>query len=220
MAQFTFGDHAFPTKTAARDFIRLVISNYKTGQRMGDSDVEFFLALVREHHRHADQKLHKPVVGIEVRSDPTFPRTRQLWLIYDDGTENDVSWTVCLNPKDHVADVKAAARQAIKKQITEQRDFLLMLYDRCELTGAELSYKNCHVDHYPISFADLLDSWMRENGLRFEDVKVNPPTPGDVITCMIDPEQLQSWQDYHGRHARFRLLSPEGHLRQKKVACG
>lgn len=212
MAKFEFGEYSFRTKAEAKTAIQKIVSQYRDGEILSQPHYAFIIALVAAHHRHAKEKLKYPVSVIVVRTNPVYKALKGFWLRYEDGTECDVSWTKCLSPIDHKGDVRAACRVAIKRQIVEAREFLMMLDDTCPITGDAISFKNCHVDHHPVSFLAILESWLLNQGYGYEDVKVSETVPGETETFLVDGIQLISWQNFHNKHAQYRLVSPRaGH---------
>lgn len=108
-----------------------------------------------------------------------------------------------------------ALRRAIDDQIGQYRGKHKAAHNGKyvdEVDGKVLSPSQSHVDHYPVSFARLVDTWLAEQQCTLEDVVVEA-TVGDfggVVMC--DDAQRRSWQDYHRRYATLRVVSKERNL--------
>ena len=78
--------------------------------------------------------------------------------------------------------------------------------------GKVLSPRDSHVDHYPISFMRLVDTWLAQQQCGFEDIAVNS-TVGDFKgAVMSNDTQRRSWQEYHREHAKLRIVSKERNI--------
>ncbi len=121
------------------------------------------------------------------------------------------------------AEVIAAMREAIRYQIDEYRAELREL--RASVDKNSLLYKEliicpltrkrligaCHVDHWGKPFIQIADEWLASLGFEaYSNIMLNRGRlPNDI---------LQSWQDYHKKHAKLQLVSKSANL--KKGASG
>ena len=78
--------------------------------------------------------------------------------------------------------------------------------------GRELAPLDSHVDHYPVSFARLVDMWCAEQRYDVKDIAVEA-TVGDFGgVVMSNDAQRRSWQNYHRQHALLRVVSKARNL--------
>ena len=112
-------------------------------------------------------------------------------------------------------DAISALRRAVEDQIIKYRAKHRRAHNGKyvdEVDGKVLAPENSHVDHYPVSFARLVDTWLAEQKYSFEDV-VTEATVGDFGgVVMSDEAQRKNWQDYHREHAQLRIVSEQRNL--------
>ena len=114
----------------------------------------------------------------------------------------------------HFNAVKAAMRNAVLGQLKSFRAVASMPTE-CYLTGKVLRKGNrTDVDHVGCSFAELADSFMVSNGLRYTDVTlIGPPTGKKFKDSIL----WSGWQDYHEERAEFALVCASANRRK---GCG
>lgn len=112
-------------------------------------------------------------------------------------------------------DTISALRRSVEDQINEYRVKHKRLHNGKyvdEVDGKVLSPLNSHVDHYPISFARLVDTWLAEQKYSLEDI-VTKATIGDFSGVVMSNEaQRKNWQKYHRKHAQLRIISKQRNL--------
>lgn len=112
-------------------------------------------------------------------------------------------------------DFLVALRSAINDQISAYRRKHKVAHGGTyvdEVDGKRLAPLDSHVDHYPISFARLVDMWLAEQQYGFEDI-VTEATVGEFNgVVMSNDTQRRSWQDFHRDHAVLRIVSKERNL--------
>ena len=114
----------------------------------------------------------------------------------------------------HYNAVKAAMRNAVLKQLKSFRALATMPTE-CYLTGKVLRKGNrTDVDHVGCSFAELADSFMVLNDLRYTDVALVGPPTGKKFK---DSTLWLGWQDFHEERAEFALVCASANRRK---GCG
>lgn len=112
-------------------------------------------------------------------------------------------------------DTMDALRKAVDDQISEHRCKHRKAHNGKYVDvvdGKTLSPLDSHVDHYPISFARLVDMWFAEQQYGFEDIAIEA-TVGEFNGVMMSNDaQCRSWQDFHREHAALRVVSKERNL--------
>lgn len=108
-----------------------------------------------------------------------------------------------------------AMRRAVEDQIIRYRAKHRRVHNGKyvdEVDGKVLSPLKSHVDHYPVSFARLVDTWLAEQKCSLEDIATEA-TVGDFGgVVMSDEAQRKNWQDYHREHAQLRIVSEQRNL--------
>lgn len=103
----------------------------------------------------------------------------------------------------HYNMVKVAMRNGIKSQLSEFRSSV-KLPTFCFLSGRELRRgSKADVDHTGMSFSEIADSFLSENGLVYTDISLEgPPT----AKRFRDKELWEEWQAYHLAKANLSLV--------------
>ena len=82
---------------------------------------------------------------------------------------------------------------------------------RCPVTGDVIRTSDAHVDH-EIPFEELLRRFLEEEGVKLGDVEVEPPEDEVTMAKLSDAALSKSWQDFHWKNARLRLVSVRANL--------
>ena len=137
--------------------------------------------------------------------------TRTFYLVRNDGSETDFSYMKCLNPPSNKKGALDAARYLVREQIKDFKD--KSFNGKCELTGVDITYDNCHVDHIPpLSFDALFSDFCRSierDVNQMETVKIGDMQIGRVF---VETWISEAWQDYHRQFAKLRVVSIKANL--------
>lgn len=217
MAKFQIGARVYASKGQATDAVRVVRDKYRCGETVSDPEDVRFLVDLLLLHPHADQKVGPGVQYFTVEMNQHG--TAGFWLTRVDGTRTDWSFVACLTPPTHRKEVLSALRTAIQDQIWAFRDscFLSAFEIACVVTQERITRETAHVDHEK-PFADLVEMWLSEMCLTFDEIPVNPTVDGNTETSLGQFVHLLSWQNFHRQHARLRMVSAKantGLLRRK-----
>ena len=116
-----------------------------------------------------------------------------------------------LNPRSRVY---AALRHHVEEQIN---DWSYQNPDCgvCPITGEKLTNKTAQVDHYPIPFIQIVDSWLKLQEHYFRDydhiskrwIRYNSTLKRVQI---VEPSVRDGWREHHRKHAQYRYISASG----------
>ena len=207
----------FKTKTALAEEVRGLVARQRVNRPVTGADLRFLLALFRHHYQWAD-KCGPGVAAVEVRwnHEPGHAPTKGLWLTRADGSEVDISWRVCLDGKNRMADLKTAFRHEVGDQVRAfaEAEFLLGPV-RCPVTDELVPHRHgADVDHAPpVTFDRLVADFLAASGLSADPAAVPvEDVPGRVyLTRLADRQLGQAWQEFHRSKAVLRVLSRAGH---------
>lgn len=208
------GEVQFPSQKAALDFARQIRDRYVDGEKITRSDA-VFLADLLSLHPEADQKFGVGITHFSVQTDAVFGKTRHFVVHRKDGTSTDFSFKSCIEGSSAKRDALSALREAVAEQITgfKQAAFAGKTDVPCAVRGTPTSFRDAHVDHIPPrTYAALVTGWLRHEGLNLEDIAVTLPADNQVLTTMVGKEQMASWQQFHKKHAKLRILCSEANL--------
>lgn len=204
---FDLGPETFRTKSAARDRVRKLLNEWPLGQPLTDHDRAMVLAAVARHP-DAARKIGPGVQSIVVREQPPY-NSRGFWLIRTDGSDVDVSYRECFQPSTPAAKVHTALRMEVTDQISAFRLGALVPGVTCpggiSPCGRVLeNTPDTHVDHHDPLFHELVSSFAQAfGGIRNLHTRSVERGIGDYL---VNRAIAGMWRDFHGQHARLRLL--------------
>jgi hypothetical protein len=208
------GERKFPSQRAALEFARTIRDRYDDGEEITGGDAAFLEELLRLHPE-ANQKLGEGISYFSVQPDPVFGTTRHFVVHRKDGTSTDFSFKSCIEGSSARRDALSALREGVADQITgfKNSEFAGKTEVRCGVRGTLTKFRNAHVDHIPPrTYAALVTGWLRQQRITLEDIAVTPPADNQVLTTMTDEKQVESWQRFHRKYARLRIVCSEANL--------
>jgi hypothetical protein len=206
---YTLGGITFQSKDKIKKHVQSLIKSHKIGDTIDDPVLNDLLT----YHPEWGEKskgLKRLYLGRIYVAHARVYSTNVL-IERDDCLDGmDISWNYCIkdclnrNPispdlllNDHIIKVKAAARGAILEQIEPYR------------------LKGMHVDHcYPRTFSRLLFLFMKLHKLTFLQIEVESIDGVTGGVTWKDKSMLQSWQAFHARLAKLRVLTPDQNQKQ------
>lgn len=211
----------FKSAAALARHTRSVIESYQDGQMMSSEHAAFVFDLIARRHDKPDEKLIPErigeLVGIRVRHQsgcPQFGKSRtnrnHCLVVYADGTEIDFSWVGCctgsFSPE---RDANHALRRAAEPHVREfkKRRFMAVGGNpTCDETGDALTWESCQVDHYPLTWAAMVDEFLAVEGIAIGDIPVVSVVPEGGCR-LADQEFAERFERFHQARATLRLVS-------------
>jgi len=132
-----------------------------------------------------------------------------------DGSVTDISCRIDrIKRRDVWYEFSIACRFVIKPQIDEFRRvmFAKSAIQKCPYTGEALSPEGCHVDHHPITFNEIVQSFIDKHQISDLESIVSNPADNQWFPLITDPLIANSFFVHHKRTATLRLLSSHGNL--------
>lgn len=189
---YTLGGIRYATKKSIENRCRELL---KTLGPTPASEFSFLFDLLRMH-RQAEQKIGCGVLRFKIVANKEHWNAHGFALDRLDGSPTDWSYRHCLYPPSHKQEVLKALRYVIRPQIEALN----------ALPGE-------HVDHeFPLTFQALVDMFLREKSLTYDDISVNPTIDNDVVTRLADPTLSEAWFLFHKINAKLRIVSAKQNL--------
>ena len=210
----TIGERQFPSQKAALAFAREIRDRYSDGDKIAPPD-EMFLGDLLRLHPGADQKIGTGVASFSVQTDPIFGKTRHFVVHRKDGSSTDFSFISCIEGSSVRRDTLSALREAVSDQITGFKNdaFAGKTEVLCSVRHLPTDFRDAHVDHIPPrTFSALLTGWLRCEGIDLDKVEVTPPMDNQHLTTMTNDSQIESWQQFHRKYARLRIVCSSANL--------
>ncbi len=213
---FVLGDHSFPTKKDAVEYIQGIL--HGNHDRQLEPVNETFVRAILDRHPDRDSKIGCGVRSIRVVRNPDFPTTWCFWLVRIDGTSTDFSFKECLKPSTHKQKVRAALRNLVSSQVEEFKNHFFVTRDVkiCPLSGVEMRPSTSHVDHAAPQFVELADSWSSTEG-GYDAISLITGQDGQAIDLVKDLAKASRWYVYHQHNAVLRVVDGTANLSRSKA---
>lgn len=162
---------------------------------------------------HADlsEKIGVGLVAIEVRA--ALYGTRCFYIARLDGSGTDFSYLKCLQNPTPKADVRNAARAAVRADLNLKKVYRLALPGGavCDVTGMPITAENSHVHHAPPMFDVLVDGWVETVG-GYEAIAANLLNGDNVHGNYFCEMDAASWLTWHTHRANLLLVHRDANL--------
>lgn len=216
------GGVSFRNNAELKRHVAAIVSAKADGELLPEAEFGFVVDLIRRRHAAPDEKLipslADQVVGIRVRHQSGCPQwgrsktnVNHLFVVYADGSEIDFSWRRCCeNDFSPERDADQAMRRAVVPDIIayKKERFLPVGGQRtCAVTGADLSWGTCQVDHWPLTWVAIRDRFLADEGVGLGDVAVTKHPLGGHI--LADARFAERFIGFHRREAKLRLVTAE-----------
>ena len=73
-----------------------------------------------------------------------------------------------------------------------------------------------HVDHYNLTFEELVDNWMKIKGMEYLYQRINMNEQMSTITKFVDENLVEEFVLYHDQHTHLRVVTKEENLSSLK----
>jgi hypothetical protein len=212
------GPHQFPTKDAAKAYIRSILARYTPGDLVEGEDHKTLIELTLRHPRSAE-KVGAGVDRFRVILGP-YGRSRAYEILRSDGTKTDISFPKCVDgDPPHRTLVLRSLRFVVEPDVNALRQLLfrdLIGSDGrlpCEMTGARLLPTEGHLDHIaPHTFLRLVTMFLEAHGLDIDTVPLAPSRDGEIGRRLLDAQLADLFRSFHAHAARLRFIAARENL--------
>jgi len=216
------GGKNFKTKTSLTAYCKYVLNNAHLNTFL-EGEWNLVLSDVLRMHACFDGKTQGQDFKIGVRKCPINPRNRQFFILREDGTDTDFSYIKAISEsQDKLGRLKEALRVSIKDQtVAFKDDYFKQNQDRsgyvvCPETGLKIKLKDCHIDHYPKQFDEIVKEWADLYDVISEEVAMRHPGDNATVWVVEDQSLMESFQQYHLENASYRIVLNKVNLQRKK----
>jgi len=213
------GGEVFRSKAALERRCREIVSAYEDGVMASPKHTMFLLDLILCRHERPDEKilpgLEDELVGIKIRHSsghaiygrsPT--NVNHTFICYAGGHEIDFSWKKCCLGWSRKAQATSAMRRAIADQVAQYKRWRYASGAgsvTSDHSGEPLAWGDARVDHWPVTFAFLRDSFLEAVGISIDAVETKPDPVCGV--AMASDSLRMRWEAHHDAHKTLRLVS-------------
>lgn len=217
MAKYTLGGMEFPHKKDAEAYVRYILHSHKLKEGEGwaveDSAVKKVLIDLFERHPGLGHKIPDGRGNIEKVFVQKNSGMDQFWVKLKNGHAVVMSYQKCFmaSPKAyHKRCVTDAFRALIGIQCAEYKTDMLKdaPVGQCAYSGKWFPAEELEVDHADPAFSVMVSSFMKERGLKFQDVEVEY-SDKTCVNEIKDLELRKAFWDYHKKNAVLVLIHKE-----------
>ena len=194
------------TKVKIKKIIQTILNNSNLNEWLNEEEHEIILELLKNHPNYNTKK-GNGIKGFKIQYN--HYKKRGFYLYRIDGTFTDFSYLQCLNPQTLLFKIKKACRNSIQEYIIsfKIRSFQNSNSVKCEISGKELTFNTCEVDHYNPTFKEIFEEWISNKKITYGDI--NNSQDNNELTSFTNKELNQSFKEFHNKVANLRILSPE-----------
>ena len=131
-------------------------------------DNKTFLLDVFKNHREWDLKKGKGIINIytDTAKHEKSYNQKCFYLVRNDNSVTDISYVKSIYPPSKKTDISSACRNSIKEEIENyKKNKIIFGKSRCAITNEILKYNDTHIDHYDMSFKDLVKKWLKDKNV-------------------------------------------------------
>ena len=216
-----FAGYQFKTKTEVISYLSDVLRSYKSGDVLSGKPFNIADGVFRLHPRYKEKTKGRSY-KIEIAECHVNKKNNKFMVAYCDGEFSDFSFHKALSYPSIETRVKAALRRHVDYQtIKYKEDYFASNKDSkgfilCQATNLKIKIKECHLDHYPMQFEEIVFNWISNSSLDFHDIEL--VYYGDDCETLILKDEclIQSFADYHKEVASYRLVLAKVNLQREK----
>ena len=199
------------TKKDQTEYCRIILNKAKLNELLTNhSDIQFLMDLF-ENHPEWEQKKGVGVSGIKVIMSPYKNRCFEIQRV--DGTKTDISFTVCISKPSILSYIKKACRNAIRSEIVRFRDQNVKFgISVCPFTNEILTKDNCHIDHYNLTFNELVTIFIMRKGTDYLYSEIVASKDNHFDLYFDNEELIREFVFHHDMHTHLRAVSITANL--------
>ena len=202
------------TKIYVKKRCQEILKYYPRGIWLPKEDKEFLVELLKNHPRYEIKK-GKGIKGFKIRKGVFNQKMFELYRI--DNSFTDFSYLRCLNDLSFEAQIKSSCREAIEKDIL---NFKIRKFEKekvfCEVSGIELSFNNCHVDHFSPTFKQIYELWRIQVNISKNDLSSKKSIDNEERIWFTNEKLRNHFRTFHNSICNLKIVSPQINLEVNK----
>jgi hypothetical protein len=140
------------------------------------------------------------------------------YIMRTDGTTTDISFTTAIKEPTIKSKVLKAFRSAIRPEIEKFKKTIKFGADKCPITGYILIPSNTHIDHYDLTFKELIEVFTTDTPLEDYFQFINETKDNEVETYFTNQNIIDSFVNFHNANTNLRAVTKQANLSILKKA--
>lgn len=197
-------------KTELKNKCKEILHKYPVNVKIDKTDFDF---LINIFSNHTDWILKKGCGVKDIVTKNTLYGNKCFYLIRIDNTETDISYITSITPNKKLDDIKKACRNSVFEIISEFKSKNVIFGKTlCKLSNVVLTKENCHIDHYNLTFAEVLELWLKNKNIDELYNFVNKSKDNELETYFTDEKIKQDFINFHNNNTNLRAVTKEVNL--------
>lgn len=202
----------FESIKEAKDVISLIIDECIANRRAEEDHQKFLLALVSMHPNFESMLVDDVDWQVHIATNRVvwFRQYERVVRRFEGRTYQRqeagpfaISINDCLSSQSHAARVAGVARRNVAPY-RDQREHP----PHCASCGYPIEVGDVHYDHYPYSFASILDEWRYHEDANYQDIAISQGN-------FADSNLRRRWINFHEYYAKLRPTHSRCNLTNK-----
>ena len=151
------------TKVERKKICSSILNSYNKGEKLNANDT---LTMLNEFENHNDW-IEKKGIGVQYVFVGNGKYNEKCFFIHrTDNTDVDISYNKCVSNPSKLVSIKQAGRNTIEYIIQNYKEQnVIFNTSTCSVTGEILTKENTHIDHYDMTFDNMIMIWIDKIGV-------------------------------------------------------
>ncbi len=205
----------FKTDKSVQEYAKNILYFGMVNSVLNEEEFNFMFGYFESIHHEWKFKLGNGIKSIHRTLDKVTGKYRAFEIERVDGTKTDISYIVSnIKAPNLQNDFKKALRFIVMPQILEfkKNKFNENKITICPVTNEEITFNNCHIDHFKPSFDELVNSFVTENNITNLVTILEPSKDNQTICEISDKEISKLFFEYHFKNANLQAVSVNANL--------
>jgi len=213
--KYKINNIGFKTEKSVQEYAKNILYFGTVNSVLSKEEFNFMYSYFESIHHEWKLKLGKGIKSIHRVLDKVYGKYRSFEIERLDGSRTDISYIIQnIKAPNLKNDFNKALRYIVMPQILEfkKNKFNESKIHICPFTNEEITFSNCHVDHFNPSFDELVNSFITENEINNLSNILEPSKDNQTISEISNKEIAKLFFDYHLKNANLQAVSIKANL--------
>jgi len=213
--KYKINNIGFRTEKSVQQYAKNILYFGTVNSVLSEDEFNFMYSYFEDIHHEWKLKLGNGIKSIHRVLDKVYGKYRSFEIERLDGSRTDISYIIQnIKAPNLKSDFNKALRYIVMSQILEfkKNKFNESKIHICPFTNEEITFNNCHVDHFNPSFNELVNSFITENKINNLSNFLEPSKDNQTISEISDKDVTKLFFDYHLKNANLQAVSIKANL--------
>ena len=195
------------TKEERKKMCSTILNSYNKGEKLDALDSAIMLYEFRNHIAWEEKK--GPGVKYIYVGNGKY-NGKCFYIKRTDDASIDISYLKCISNPNKYSAIKQAGRNTITNLIYHfKADNVIFNETLCSVTGEVLTKENASIDHYDMTFDDMIMIWIEKKGVDFIFNELDHSGLGVFFKC---DTIKNDFLDFHNTNCKLRAVTMNANL--------